>query len=140
MTEESVLVLRPSAVLPAWVASDVITALEKRDVSQGGVWSASVGLWQRYDRPWDGQHGARGTAVLVGTIGAVYGTPTRYDVTIYRVTLTEPGRAAGWTHASLTDDALQYGHVTLANCPRVPSLPPPEPLRLSSVPLAVHGV
>jgi hypothetical protein len=135
MSDESVLVLRPSAVLPAWAAADVIHALEQRDVSRGGVWSASVGLWQRYSQPWNGPRGSRGLARLVGTIGAVYGTPTRYDITIYRVTLTEYGLAGGWTHDSLTDDALQYGRYTLASCPRASVAPPPEPLRLNALSL-----
>ena len=136
MTDSVELVLRPSAVLPAWVAADVITGLESQDVSLGGVWSASVGLWQRYDRPWDGRWGARGGAQLVGAIGAVYGTPTRYDITIYRVTLTAHGRAEGWTHEALADDALRHGRVTLAQCPRARSSEAPAPLRLAALELA----
>ena len=136
MTTGSELVLRPSAVLPAWVAADVIAGLEAHDVSLGGVWSASVGLWQRYDRSWNGRWGAKGTAQLVGAIGAVYGTPTRYDITIYRVTLTEHGRAEGWTHEALADQALSYGRVTLAQCPRARSSEAPAPLRLAALELA----
>jgi hypothetical protein len=135
-TTGSELVLRPSAILPAWVAADVIQGLEASDVGLGGVWSASVGLWQRYDRPWDGHWGAKGTAQLVGAIGAVYGTPTRYDITIYRVMLTEHGRAEGWTHESLADDALRHGRVSLAQCPRERSSEAPVPLRLSALELA----
>lgn len=135
MTDDAV-VLRPSAVLPAWVAADVIQALEARDVAVGGVWSASVGLWQRYDRPWDGRWGARGGAQLVGAIGAVYGTPTRYDITLYRVTLTPHGQSEGWSHEALVNDALQYGRVTLAQLPRVRSSEAPPPLRLVSLELA----
>ena len=131
--DDEVLVLRPSAVLPAWVAADVITSLEQRDVSLHGVWSASVGLWQRYDKPWDGKWGAKGRAQLVGAIGAVYGTPTRYDITIYRVTLTEHGRAEGWTHDALVNDALQYARVTLAQLPRARSSEPPQPLHVAAL-------
>ena len=131
--EDEVLVLRPSAVLPAWVAADVISSLESRDVGVGGVWSASIGLWQRYDRPWDGHWGAKGHAQIVGTIGAVYGTPTRYDITIYRVTLTDHGRAEGWTHDALVNDALQYGRVTLAQLPRARSSEAPRPLRVAAL-------
>ena len=142
--DDEVLVLRPSAVLPAWVAADVISSLESRDVALGGVWAASVGLWQRYDKPWDGHirladqrsGGAKGRAQLVGAIGAVYGTPTRYDITIYRVTLTEHGRAEGWTHDALVNDALQYARVTLAQLPRARSSEPPPPLRLAALELA----
>ncbi|MCU1602395.1 MAG: hypothetical protein JWO22_3104 [Frankiales bacterium] len=133
--EDEVLVLRPSAVLPAWVAADVISSLEAHDVSCGGVWCASIGLWQRYDRPWDGHWGFKGRAQVVGSIGAVYGTPTRYDITIYRVTLTEHGRAEGWTHDALVNDALRYGRVTLAQLPRARSSEPPPPLRLQALEL-----
>src|SRR5947209_7333319 len=131
--DDQVLVLHPSAVLPAWVAAEVIESLEARDVAVGGVWSASVGLWQRYDRPWDGRWGARGRAELVGAIGAVYGTPTRYDITIYRVSLTQHGRAEGWSLDSLVNDALQYAGVTLAQCPRARSSEAPAPLRLPAL-------
>jgi hypothetical protein len=82
------------------------------------VWSASAGLWQRYDRPWDGVGGLRGTSQLVGTIGAVYGTPSKYDITIYRVTVTSFGAEHGWTVERICDDALQYADLTLASCPR----------------------
>ena len=111
-------VIRPSAVLSEQLATKIIRELEKRDVSVGGLWSASVGLWQRYDKPWDGPGGTHGTAQLVGTIGAVYGTPNKYDITIYRVTVTEHGQRMGWGVESLTDDALKYVDLTLATCPR----------------------
>lgn len=111
-------VIRPSAVLAASLAAQVLQELEARDVSKGGVWSASAGLWQRYDKPWDGPGGTHGTAQLVGTIGAVYGTPSKYDITIYRVTVTEAGAAQRWSVARLCDDALQHVGLTLATCPR----------------------
>jgi hypothetical protein len=111
-------VIRPSAVLSEHLATKIIKELELRDVSVGGVWSASVGLWQRYDKPWDGPGGTHGTAQLVGTIGAVYGTPNKYDITIYRVTVTEYGQKKGWNVESLTDDALKYVDLALATCPR----------------------
>ena len=111
-------VIRPSAVLRERDARRVLEALEARDVSKGGVWSASVGLWQRYDKPWDGPSGLKGTARLIGTIGTVYGTPSKYDITIYRVTVTEVGAEGGWSVDRICDDALQYADLTLASCPR----------------------
>lgn len=117
MTEQTT-VIRPSAVLPDRVARQVVAELETRDVGRGGVWSVSPGLWQRYDRPWDGPAGMRGSAQLVGTIGAVYGTPSKYDITIYRVTITSAGVDSGWTVETLCDDALQYADLTLVSCPR----------------------
>jgi len=111
-------VIRPSAVLADQLAKQVVRELESRDVSRGGVWSVSPGLWQRYDRPWDGAGGTHGSATLVGSIGAVYGTPSKYDITIYRVTVTEHGQATGWTVEGVCNDALQYVDLTLATCPR----------------------
>lgn len=120
-------VIRPSAVLDDRAARSVVAELEMRDVSKGGVWSASSGVWQRYDRAWDGPAGTRGASTLMGTIAAVYGTPSKYDITIYRVTTTENGRAAGWDVEGLCDDALQYAALTLATCPRAPLVAPPVP-------------
>lgn len=119
--------IRPSAVLHESAARAVVAELERRDVSLGGVWSASSGLWQRYDKPWDGPNGSRGTARLMGSVAAVYGTPGKYDITIYRVTTTEHGRAAGWGLERLCDDALQHADLTLATCPRTQLVEPPIP-------------
>jgi hypothetical protein len=115
-------IIRPSAILSAELAAEIIRELEKRDVSVGGIWSASAGLWQRYDHAWDGPGGTHGTAKLVGSIGAVYGTPNKYDITIYRVTVTEHGVKQGWTVEAICDDALGFVGLTLATCPRA-SLP-----------------
>lgn len=123
-------VIRPSAVLAEQLAKRVVRELESRDVSKGGVWSISPGLWQRYDRPWDGPGGTHGSAQLVGSIGAVYGTPSKYDITIYRVTVTEAGHATGWTVEGICDDALQYVDLTLSTCPRTQLTPAaPDPFR-----------
>jgi hypothetical protein len=111
-------VIRPSAVLTEALANKILRELESQDVSKGGIWSANVGLWQRYDHAWDGPGGTHGTAKLIGTIGAVYGTPSKYDITIYRVTVTEHGIKQGWTVESLCDDALKWVDLTLATCPR----------------------
>ncbi len=127
MTGDATTVIRPSAVLGEAAARAVVRELESRDVSRGGVWSASSGVWQRYDGPWNGVGGTRGTAQLVGTIAAVYGTPNKYDITIYRVTTTEHGRSCGWSVDSLCDDALQYADLTLATCPRAALVAPPVP-------------
>lgn len=123
-------VIRPSAVLAERDAVRVVAALEERDVSKGGVWSASPGLWQRYDIPWDGSTGLKGHAKLVGTIGAVYGTPNKYDITIFRVTVTDHGMETGWTVERICDDALQYADLSLASCPRTElAQPKPDPFR-----------
>lgn len=124
---ESTTVIRPSAVLDERAAREVLRELERRDVARGGVWNASPGLWQRYDVPWNGTPTGPGSAVLVGSIGTVYGTPSRYDITVFRVTVTGAGSERGWTVEGLCDDALQYAGLSLATCPRAELHAPPKP-------------
>jgi hypothetical protein len=111
-------VIRPAAIVPDAAARMVLSALEQLDVSQGGKWNVTPGLWQRFDKPWDGVAGGMGTAKLIGTIGVTYGTPTKYAVTIFRVTVTAHGADTGWTVESLCDDALRHADLTLERCPR----------------------
>lgn len=119
------MVLRPAAVLPRFAAEKVVEALSADDVSKGGVWIANPGLWQRYDKPWDGVGGMAGTAQLVGTIGSAHGSPTRYEITLYRVTITAHGLDCGWTVESLCDDALGHAGLSLSSCPRAALSQPP---------------
>jgi hypothetical protein len=104
----------------------MVEELTNQDVGKGGVWSVLPGLWQRFDKPWDGVAGMTGSSKLIGTIGSAYGSPTRYEITLYRVTLTAHGADLGWTIASLCDDALGYAGLTLANCPRANLSRPPD--------------
>ncbi len=120
-------VLRPAAVLRETEGRRVVTALSALDVADGGTWNINPGLWQRYDKPWDGPGGMAGTSKLVGTIGSTYGAPTRYDITLYRVTVTAHGSELGWTVESLCNDALGYAGLTLANCHRADLKDPPRP-------------
>ena len=131
MPGDATTVFRPGAVLDDSATRAVLKELEKRDVGRGGVWSAGSGIWQRYDVAWNGVGGTRGVSQLVGTLAAVYGTPSKYDLTIYRVTTTKHGRALGWDVEQLCDDALQYAGLTLASCPRASLVAPPltDPFR-----------
>ena len=124
-------VIRPAAIVPAFEATAIVAALTARDVSRGGVWNASATVWQRYSGPWDGVGATRGSAVLVGTIAVAYGMPTRDHITIYRVTVTDEGSELGWTLDQLCDEALGYGGLTLADCPRATLAAPPvsDPFR-----------
>lgn len=118
-------VIRPAAVLREQEAAKVLAQLEQMDVSLGGVWNVVPGLWQRYDKPWDGVGGMAGTAQLVGTIGSAHGSPTRYEITLYRVTITAHGLDCGWTVESLCDDALGHAGLSLSSCPRAALSQPP---------------
>jgi hypothetical protein len=118
--------IRPAAVLPIEGATRIVAALEQLDVSRGGVWNATPGVWQRYDRPWDGPAGSRGTAELVGSIAVVYDRPRRNEITVYKATLTAAGRLQGWTTDKICNDALSYAGLTLASCPRDDMAEPPR--------------
>ena len=77
-------IIRPAAVLPEHAAQLILPALRERDVTCGGVWNTTPTLWQRYNQPWDGPLASPGNSVLLGSIGVVYGTPTRASITVYR--------------------------------------------------------
>lgn len=126
--------IRPAAVLPVAAAALIVAALEENDVSRGGVWNATPGLWQRYDRPWNGRAGSRGTARLVGSVAVVYDRPRRHEITVYKASLTVAGRADGWTADRLCDDALSHAGFTLATCPRADLSAPPGPDPFGDVP------
>ncbi|HVE62871.1 MAG TPA: hypothetical protein VNB94_03595 [Mycobacteriales bacterium] len=121
--------IRPAAVLPVEAAAQIVAELEARDVSRGGVWNATAGVWQRYDRPWTGPAGSRGGAELVGSIAVIYDRPRRHEITLYKVTLTTVGREQGFTADSLCDNALGYAGLSLATCPRaeMEALPGQDP-------------
>jgi hypothetical protein len=118
-------VIRPAAIVPEHAARRVLVELARRDLSNGGEWQSEPQLWSRFDGPL-GPDGAD-SPELMGTIHVTYGTPTKYEITLYRVTVTAGGVAAGWTVASLTDEALGFGGLTLAECPRATVNPPPRP-------------
>jgi hypothetical protein len=121
-------VIRPAAIVPEEAARAVLVELALRDVQNGGVWLAEPSLWSRYDRPWAG-HGDLAGAELIGSMQVAYGTPTKYEITIYRVTVTRYGTDQGWTVESLCDEALGFGNLGLANCPRATLSAPPKPYR-----------
>jgi hypothetical protein len=119
-------VIRPAAVLPDRAAQLILGALANADVQRGGVWSTTTTLWQRYDRPWDGPLGSKGSSVLLGSLAIVYGTPTRGSITVYRASISAEASAAGWDTDALCDEAFGYAGLTLANCPRATLHTPPQ--------------
>jgi len=125
VTADDVRIIRPAAILDERAAAGVLVELDRLDVSVGGTWSASSSLWQRYDRAWDGPGGTRGSAQLVGSIAVMYDAPNRHQITLYKVTVTDVGRTAGWTVEAVTDDALGWVGLSLATCPRAELSQPP---------------
>jgi len=83
-------------------------------------------VWQRFDRPWDGAGGSRGASQLIGSIAVVYDSPVRHQITIYKVSLSDVGVAAGFTIEKLCDEALVYANLSLATCPRATLAAPPQ--------------
>jgi hypothetical protein len=121
-------VIRPAAIVPEEAASAILVELSLNSPGSGGMWVAQPSRWNRYDSPWRSATDP-GTSELIGSIQVAYGTPTRYELTIYRVTITRRGQELGWTVESLTDEALAFGDLSLSQCPRAPLTQPPPPMR-----------
>ena len=119
-------VIRPAAIVPEEAARSILVELALRDTTNGGLWSADPARWARYDMPWRTPEDPGG-ARLLGTIQVAYGTPTRYEITIYCATITAYASRLGWTVVSLCDAALSFGGLTLATCPRATMNQPPKP-------------
>jgi hypothetical protein len=128
--DENVLseVIRPAAIVPEEAARAILVELSLNSVHSGGVWRAEPSRWNRYDRPWASTENP-GDSCLLGSIQVAYGTPTKYEITIYRVSITRRGTELGLTVQGLTDEALTYGELTLSDCPRASIQPPPKPFR-----------
>jgi hypothetical protein len=122
-------VIRPAAVIPEESARQILVHLTLHDVRMGGLWWAEPSTWQRFDRPWNGTDRGPGTAELLGTMQVIYGMPTRYEITVFRATITRVGQQLGYTVTSLCDEAFGFGSLTLASCPRADLRPPPQPFR-----------
>lgn len=120
--------IRPAAIVPEEAARAILVELTLHNVQSGGTWQAEASRWNRYDQAWEAPHDP-GRAGLVGSIQIAYGTPTKYEITIYRVTITLHGSQLGWTVQNLSDEALGFGDLTLAQCPRAPMQAPPKPFR-----------
>ncbi len=119
-------VIRPAAIVPEESARAILMELALRDVQLGGHWLADPSRWARYDAPWVAD-GDPVPSELIGTIQVAYGTPSRYEITIYRVTVTAHGTALGYNVSSLCDEALAFGGLSLTTCPRATFSAPPKP-------------
>jgi hypothetical protein len=118
-------VIRPSAIIPEESTRSILMELALRDARNGGLWLAEPTVWRRFDRPFDDEVSTN----LIGSIQVAYGTPTRYEITVYRATVTGYGAEHGWTVTSLCDEALRFGGLTLVECPRAQLSTPPQPFR-----------
>jgi hypothetical protein len=117
-------VIRPSAIVPEQAARQLLAWVAAHDVTRGGFWAHDVGYFKRFSGPFDGVAGMRGSAVLLGTIHVTW---DKYDVTIFRVSLTDEGIARGLTVEGLCNELLVHAGLTLATCPRADLMPTPVP-------------
>jgi hypothetical protein len=122
-------VIRPAAILSEAAARKVLVELLMRDARDGGLWVAESACWRRFDQPWNGRDDA-GTARLMGSMQVIYDRPRRYEITVFRATITVEGSAAGWTTEELCDEAFAHAGLTLATCPRADLTPPPARFRM----------
>jgi hypothetical protein len=121
-------VIRPAAIVPEEAARAILVELSLNSVHSGGLWRAEPSRWNRYDKAWLSTQDP-GDSCLLGSIQVAYGTPTKYEITIYRVSITRRGAELGLTVQDLTDEALGHGELSLAQCPRASILAPPKPFR-----------
>jgi hypothetical protein len=117
-------------VLADATVREVLADLSAQDVKRGGVWLVEAGHWHRYDRPWNGDDGGPGTAQRLGGVHVAYGTPTRYEVTVYRATITEAGARCGWTVPDLLAQVLRSVALTADNHRQLEQKSAPKPFRL----------
>lgn len=117
-------VIRPAAVLPERSVRQIMTWLEQNDVGSGGCWASDTNSFQRYTGPFDGMAGMRGTAKLIGSIHITW---DKYEVTIFRVHVTDEGVERGVTVDALCDEVLAVAGLTLESCPRAALAPAPAP-------------
>lgn len=122
-------VIRPAAVLSENAARSILFELTMRDARAGGTWIAQPTSWTLYDQPWTDATGP-GDARLLGAMHVTYGTPTRYEITVFRATVSAYGTRAGWDVVRLCDAAFAFAGLTLARCPRAQLTAPPKPFRL----------
>ena len=123
-------VIRPAAVLSERNARRVLDGLRAEDVRSGGRWHAEPGCWRLFERPWKGKDERSAAAAgLIGSIQVAYGMPTRWEITIFRATITAVGSRSGYTVDSLCDEALRHANLTLRNCPRIDMPAPPRAFR-----------
>jgi hypothetical protein len=118
-------IIRPAAVIPVHAARELVTWFQRNSLENGGLWNvgSSTGIWQRYDKVWNGAFGARGDSQLVGTIYVTYDMPRKHEVVVHRVQITDHGLMLGWTSTTLVDEVLAYVGLTIDTCPRDTSLP-----------------
>jgi len=116
--------VRPALVLPELQARALLDAANHEDVLAGGCFSAGPAGIQRWNGPWNGTDGTKGTALHLGSVDWTYDTPAKHWALIYRAMVTQEGIEAGETTLSillsvlgLTGLSIEGDRVQLATPP-----------------------
>jgi hypothetical protein len=126
--EEAGQVIRPAAVIPEAAARAILNGMSVTSVYTDGVWLAEPSRWIRYDQPWT-RPLEQGRTNRLGIIRVAYGMPTKYEITMFQISVTPAGQAIGIDPEELADEVLRFGGLTLAACPRAQLTEPPKPFR-----------
>ena len=98
-------VIRPAAIVPEEAARAILVELSLNSVHSGGVWRAEPSRWNRYDKAWVSTDDP-GESCLLGSIQVAYGTPTKYEITIYRVSISRRSYGAKVTVSKQSDPEI----------------------------------
>ena len=122
---------RPAAIIPEAAAREISARIADHSVYQNGLWLTEPGRWVRYDRPWTETPESRepGRTTRLGSIRFTHGTPSKYEITIFQVAVTQAGHDAGLTVEALADEALAFGSLSLDRCTRATMTTVPKPFR-----------
>ena len=122
---------RPAAIIPQAAARQIFTRIAANSVYAGGLWLTEPSRWVRYDRPWTETPDSRepGRTTRLGIIRFTHGTPSKYEITIFQVAVTQAGHDAGLTVEALADEALAFGSLSLDRCTRATMTTVPKPFR-----------
>jgi hypothetical protein len=116
--------VRPALVLPELQARALLDAANHEDVLSDGCFSAGPAGIQRWNGPFNGPDGTKGTALHLGSVDWTYDTPAKHWALIYRAMVTQDGIEAGETTLSillsvlgLTGLSIEGDRVQLATPP-----------------------
>jgi hypothetical protein len=109
---------------------ELLDLAARYDVGDGGRFSAGPAGIQVWSGPFDGENGAHGSAVHLGSVDWSYDTPVRHYATIYRAMVTAAGVAAGETTTTILAAVLGLADIAMDGARvQMPAPPPRDPFR-----------
>ncbi|MDQ1712925.1 MAG: hypothetical protein QOE45_2375 [Frankiaceae bacterium] len=122
--------VRPAMVLAERETRELLDLAARYDVGDGGRFSAGPAGIQVWSGPFDGENGAHGSAVHLGSVDWSYDTPVRHYATIYRAMVTAAGVAAGETTTTILAAVLGLADIAMDGARvQMPAPPPRDPFR-----------